>query len=80
MEIDRPKNFTLILFEIGSKHKKTIYRLETKSIRRFRTRLKLLESQIESCLRVSYFQGGPNYGFYNSKEDLLITFEAFVEN
>ena len=79
MEMNRPRNFTLILFEIGSKHKKPVYRLETKSIRRFKMKLKLLKSQIESYLRVSYTKGGHNNGFYYSKEDLLFAFEAFIE-
>lgn len=80
IEIDKPKNFTLVLYEIGSRHKKRIDRCETKSIRRFMTKLKLLNSQIESHLRVFYAHGGHNEGFYSSKEDLLFAFDAFVEN
>ncbi len=76
---DRLKNFTLVLYEIGSRYKKRVDRLETKSIRRFRRRLKLLPDQFEAYLRVSYTDGGHNDGDYDNKADLMFAFEAFVE-
>ena len=79
MEIDRPKNFTLVSYKIGSKYRERIDRWETKSIRRFRRRLKLLPDQFEVYLRVSYSGGGHNDGDYDNKVDLLFAFEAFVE-
>ena len=82
MEVDRPKNFTLVLYETGSGYKKRIDRWETKSIRRFRTRLKLLKNLKPSCeayLRVHYTSGGHNDGFYDNWTDLMFAFEAFVE-
>lgn len=74
------KNFTLILYMIGSDSRQMVSRLETKSIRRFRTRLKLLTNPISSYLRVSYLGGGHNDGYYSSAPELLFAFEAFVES
>ncbi len=79
MEIDRPKNLTLILYETGSRYKQRMDRWETRSIRRFRRRLKLLPDQFEAYLRVSYTGGGHNDGDYVNKTDLMFAFEAFVE-
>lgn len=76
---DKLKNFTLVLYETGSNFKKRIDRLETKSIRRFRTRLKLLPDQFEAYLRVSYTGGGHNDGDYSNRTDLMFAFEAFDE-
>ena len=79
MEKDKPKNFTLVLHRIGSHFRERVDRLETRSIRRFRRRLRLLPDQIEAYLRVSYTGGGHNDGDYDNKADLLFAFEAFVE-
>ena len=74
------RNYTLVLFENGSNFHKQVERMETKSIRRFHTRLRLLPPQIECYLRVHYPDGGHNDGCYTDKEDLLMAFEAFCED
>lgn len=79
MEIDIPKNFTLVLYKTGSDYQERMDRWETKSIRRFRTKLKLLPNQFEAYLRISYVNGGHNDGNYDNKTDLTFAFEAFVE-
>jgi hypothetical protein len=84
----RPKNFVLILFEVGSNHHKTIKRWEMKSIRRFTKKLKLLKSPIDCYLRVSYgrrldYRGEMshfiNEGSYDDLGELFLAFRAFCE-
>lgn len=74
------RNFTLILFENGSNFQKKVERYETKSIRRFCTKLRLLKSPFECYLRVHYPDGGHNDGYYTNYEDLTLAFEAFCED
>ena len=79
---DRPKNFLLILYEIGSNHKKELLRVQTSKYRRFLMNLKQLQdykSMPEAYIRVGYTQGGKNEGFYDNFNDLMFAFEAFVE-
>jgi len=75
----KKRNYTLILFENGSNFTKRVERYETKSIRRFSTKLRLLKSPFECYLRVYYPDGGHNDGNYVNKEDLLMAYEAFCE-
>lgn len=80
--LDKHRNFTLVLYETGSNFKKRIDRLETRSIRRFATKLrslKDLELMPEVYLRVKYTGGGYNDGFYDNYGDLIFAFKAFVE-
>lgn len=76
---DKPKNFTLMLYETGSKRKRIVYRVETSKIRRFRARFRRIPDQFDGYLRVSYTGGGHNDGDYCNKADLIFAFEAFVE-
>lgn len=76
---NRPKNYTIVLFQPDSNYHKRIDRLETKSPRRFLRRLKLLNSQISCYLRVSYTGGGFNDGNYDNRKDLMLAFKAFCE-
>lgn len=76
---DKPKNFTLVLYETDSKRKRIVYRVETSKIRRFRARLRRIPDQLDGYLRVSYTGGGHNDGYYDNKVDLMFAFEAFVE-
>ena len=78
-KIDRPKNFTLIWYKTGSNFTKMIGRVETKSIRHFRTKLKLLKNQNEYYLRVSYTRGGHNEGVYSTRKGLMLALNAFCE-
>ena len=76
----RPKNFTLILYKEASQKSEKAYRVETKSKRRFSTRLKLLPPEFYGYLRVSYTGGGWNEGIYKTKGDLIFAYKAFIEN
>lgn len=80
----KKRNFTLVLFENGSNFQKKVERLETKSIRRFLTRLRLLKSPLECYLRVHYPNGNYNDGYYSgeygNKKYVLKVFKAFCES
>ena len=77
--VDKPKNFTLILYKKASRKSEVVDRLETKSARRFLTRLRLLPARFNGYLRVSYTGGGWNDGFYTEIDDLWLAFNAFNE-
>lgn len=74
-----PKNFTLILYKDGQSKKQVLKRLETRSKAKFTRRLKLINSQINAYLRVSYIGNGWNDGYYFSKDDLMSVYKAFIE-
>jgi len=75
----QPKNFTLILYREASQKSEKVYRVETKSKRRFSTRLKLLPPTFYGYLRVSYTDGGWNDGIYKTKKECLFAFKTFIE-
>ena len=79
IETVRPKNFTLILYKIGTNRKKIIERLETRSQKRFTRRVKLIPKKFDALLRVYYSNKSWNDGDYFKREDLLLAYYAFIE-
>lgn len=77
--VDIPKNFTLVLYRKGFDKTQMIERLETKRVRRFLRRLRLLDKRFNAYLRASYMDGGWNDGYYQSRVDLMRAFNAFVD-
>lgn len=77
--INIPKKFTIISYEIGSRYHKVVDTLKTKSQGHFARKLRLLNSQIECYLRVTYKGGGHNDGYYDNKSDLMLAYKAFCE-
>lgn len=74
-----PKNFTSILYQNGPDGKCVIGRLRTRSQAKFTRNLKLINSQINVYLKVSYIGGGWNDGYYTNTDDLMVAYKAFVE-
>lgn len=74
-----PKNFTLILYHEGAGNRQVVKRVETRSQAKFTRRLKLINSQVNACLRVSYVGGGWNVGYFFFKNDLMAVYKAFIE-
>ncbi len=79
IEIVRPTNFTLILYEMGSQRKRLLERLETRSQRRFTTRVKLMPQRFDTYLRVYYSNKFWNDGNYFKRDDLFLAYYAFIE-
>lgn len=78
-QIDRPKYFTLRIYKDSSKSSLVIEKIGTKSQAKFSRKLKQIPTQFYGYLKVVYSGGGHNDGFYSSKEELLLAYQAFVE-
>ena len=79
MEIIKPTNYTLKLYGNPFFKGSPVYRFETKSKRRFITKLKLLPPTFYGYLRVHYSDGGSNEGKYKNRKDFMQAFKAFTE-
>ncbi len=69
----------LVAYKKGSNFREKVYRIETKSKRRFYNKMRLLGDRFDCFLKVWYIDGGPNEGYFPGKEDLLMAYEAFCE-
>ncbi len=78
-QVGRPKYFTLVLYKNDAKKRTVTKRIQTKSKNKFSRRLRLIPNEFYALLKVSYSDGGWNDGFYSTKKDLMLAYEAFIE-
>jgi len=73
------KNFSLVFYKKVDGKSLVVKRIRTKSQSKFTRRLRLIPNEFDALLSVSYSDGGNNSGIYQSKEDLMLAYSAFIE-
>lgn len=77
--ISKPKYFKLTLYKDGSKNRQVVNIFKTRSQNRFSRMLKLIPNEFYALLEITYSDDGHNDGYYSTKADLMLAYEAFTE-